>query len=99
MVDGTKVTAVPVELVQIGDKVQVFPGDAVPVDGVMVSDGDAGFDESLLTGESKSVAKQKGDFVIGGSRCLTGRVVMEVQRVGSGTMLNQISSLVDQPKI
>jgi Cu+-exporting ATPase len=96
LLDGTKVTSIPVELVQIGDKVQVFPGDAVPVDGVMVSDGEAGFDEALLTGESRAVAKQKGDVVIGGSRCLTGRVVMEVQRVGSGTMLNQISSLVEK---
>merc|ERR1719387_1243567 len=96
LLEGTKATSIPVEMVQIGDKVQVFPGDAVPVDGVMISDGEAGFDEALLTGESRAVPKRKGDFVIGGSRCLSGRVVMEVQRVGSGTMLNQISSLVER---
>jgi len=94
--DGTKASSIPVELVQIGDRVQVFPGDAVPVDGILVSEGEAGFDEALLTGESKMIMKQKGDFVIGGSRCLSGRVEMEVQRVGSGTMLNQISSLVER---
>jgi len=91
----TKAASVPVELLQIGDAIQVFPGEAVPVDGKMSSDGEARFDESLLTGESRPVKKFKGDAIIGGSRCLSGRVVMQVTRIGSGTMLSQISSLVE----
>jgi len=94
--DGTEATSVSVELIQLGDAIQVFPGEAVPVDGKMSSEGEATFDESLLTGEAKPMKKYKGDTIIGGSRCLSGRAVMQVTRIGSGTMLNQISSLVER---
>jgi Cu+-exporting ATPase len=91
----TRATSVPVELVQMGDAVQVFPGEAVPVDGIMSTESEATFDESLLTGESKPIRKYKGDKILGGSRSVTGRAVMQVTRIGSGTMLSQISSLVE----
>lgn len=50
---------------QLGDLLRVLPGDAVPVDGEIVSDGLAYCDESLLTGEAKAVRKEKGSKVIG----------------------------------
>jgi len=59
----------------------------------------AAFDESLLTGESRPVTKSNGDFIIGGSRCVSGRVELKVERLGSSTMLSQIMSLVEQAQL
>jgi len=97
--DAQPVT-MPVELLEIGDTLQIFPGEAAPTDGFMVSQsGVAAFDESLLTGESRPVTKNNGDFIIGGSRCVSGRVEMKVERLGSKTMLSQIMSLVEQAQL
>merc|ERR1719356_1112192 len=66
----------------------------------MVSEtGVAEFDESLLTGESRPVIKKNGDFIIGGSRCISGRAELRIERVGSKTMLNQITGLVERAQL
>jgi len=67
---------VPVEAVDADDAVVVGQSDRVPVDGTVV-EGDAAVDESLLTGESKPVAKAAGDRVVGGSTVVDGGVVVE----------------------
>ena len=67
---------VPVEAVDAADAVVVGQSDRVPVDGTVV-EGDAAVDESLLTGESKPVAKATGDRVVGGSTVVDGGVVVE----------------------
>merc|ERR1740138_1896610 len=97
---GTEAETVPVELLELGDILQVFPGEAAPADGVLASEaGAAEFDESLLTGESRPVKKQKGEFIIGGSKCVSGRVELQVQRLGSRTMLSQIMGLVQKAQL
>ena len=97
---GCQVEDVPTELLEIGDTLQIFPGETVPADGIMTSDcGFSEFDESLLTGESRPVRKKKGDVVIGGSTCLTGRSEMKVEKLGSGTMLSQIMNLVETAQL
>jgi len=98
--DVSQAESVPTQLLQLGDVVQVFPGEAVPTDGILVAGlGIAEFDESLLTGESQPVTKSAGDFVIGGSRCLSGRVELRVERLGSRTMVSQITSLVERAQL
>ncbi|CAK9003625.1 Copper-transporting ATPase HMA4 (Protein HEAVY METAL ATPASE 4) (OsHMA4) [Durusdinium trenchii] len=98
--NGTEVEDMPAQLLEIGDHLQIFPGETAPTDGIMTSDcGYAEFDESLLTGESRPVRKKKGDAIIGGSKCLTGRAEMQVEKLGSGTMLSQIMTLVETAQL
>lgn len=91
-IDGS-VEMVAVELLQPGDKVQVRPGEALPVDGVIV-EGQSSIDESMLTGESMPVAKGAGDSVTGASINKTGAFTYEVTRVGEDTTLAQIVKMV-----
>ncbi len=84
---------VPVEEVQVGDHLRVRPGQAVPVDGVVIS-GQSNVDESMLTGEPVPVVKQAGDLLTGGTLNGEGALIFEAQRVGAETRLNQIVELV-----
>ena len=86
---------IPLERVQPGDKLRVRPGEKVPVDGVVL-EGSTAVDESMITGESIPVEKQKGSRVIGATVNGTGSLVMEAQRVGSETLLAQIVRLVSE---
>ena len=84
---------VPLDDVVVGDKLRVRPGEAVPVDGVVV-EGQSSVDESLLTGEPLPVEKTAGAKVTGGTINKTGTFVMEAKRVGAETMLAGIVALV-----
>jgi len=84
---------VPLSLVRVGDVLRVRPGEAVPVDGVVV-EGSSTVDESMVTGESIPVAKQKGAKVIGATVNGTGAFLMRAERVGDATMLAQIVRMV-----
>ncbi len=86
-------TEVPVEQLKKGDRVRVRPGDKVPIDGIVVL-GHSTVDESMLTGEPLPVTKDQDKQVTGGTVNLTGSFVMEVQHVGSETMLAQIVQMV-----
>ena len=90
--DGSE-TEIPLEEVQIGDRLRVRPGDKVPVDGKVV-DGHSSVDESMITGEPVPVEKVAGDPVTGVTINGTGSLVMEATRVGSDTMLSQIVQMV-----
>src|SRR5579862_1588312 len=92
--DGTEVD-VPLELVQVGDRLRVRPGEKIPVDGVVV-DGGSAVDESMITGEPLPVEKRAGDSVIGATVNATGSLVMEARRVGSETTLAQIVRMVGE---
>ncbi|MGB5953564.1 MAG: HAD-IC family P-type ATPase, partial [Ornithinimicrobium sp.] len=81
------------EQVQLGDRLRVRPGEAVPVDG-LVQEGQSSVDESLVTGESMPVTKKTGDAVIGGTINQSGSLVMEAQKVGKDTMLSRIVAMV-----
>ncbi|SHH70193.1 Cu2+-exporting ATPase [Desulfofustis glycolicus DSM 9705] len=78
-----------------GDKVLVKPGEKVPADGTIV-DGNSSVNESMLTGESKPVAKGSGDEVIGGAVNGEGSLTIEVKKVGADSFLNQVMDMVEK---
>ncbi|MEO6151637.1 MAG: heavy metal translocating P-type ATPase [Croceibacterium sp.] len=80
-------------VVVAGDQLRVRPGEAVPVDGVVV-EGRSAVDESMLTGEPLPVAKAAGDSVTGGTVNGTGSLLMEARAVGANTMLARIVKMV-----
>ena len=84
---------IQLERVVIGDRLRVRPGEKVPVDGV-IEEGQSSVDESMITGESIPVAKQKRDNVIGGTLNRNGSFIMRAERVGAETLLAQIVQLV-----
>jgi Cu+-exporting ATPase len=95
ILDGGSEEDVPLNMVHIGDRLRVRPGEKVPVDGEVL-EGRSSIDESMLTGESMPVAKQPGSHVIGGTQNANGSLVMGAERVGAATMLGQIVQLVAQ---
>ncbi len=90
--DGTE-EDVPLDQVQVGDRLRVRPGEKVPVDGVVI-EGSSSIDESMVTGEPIPVEKQAGDRVIGATVNATGSFVLRAERVGSETLLAQIVQMV-----
>lgn len=84
---------IPVAEVAAGDRLRLRPGEAVPVDGVVL-EGRSSVEESLVTGESLPVAKQSGDELIGGTLNGTGALVMRAEAVGEATMLARIVAMV-----
>ena len=92
--DGTE-RDVPLELVHVGDRLRVRPGERLPVDGVVI-DGATTVDESMVTGEPIPVEKTAGASVTGGTVNGTGTLVMEARRVGSDTLLAQIVRMVSE---
>ena len=80
---------VPLEAVQVGDRLRVRPGEKVPVDGTVV-EGRSAVDESMLTGEPVPVEKAPGDPVTGATLNGRGSLVIEAERVGADTVLAQI---------
>lgn len=79
--------------VHAGDKLRVRPGDKVPVDGIVL-EGRSALDESMVTGESMPVTKEKDARVIGGTLNTTGSFVMRADKIGSDTLLAQIVQMV-----
>ncbi len=88
-------TAKSVDLkdVQIGDNVLVKAGGKIPADGTVV-DGKTTVNESMITGESKEIAKEKGSKVIGGSVNGSGTITVEVTGTGESGYLAQVMQLV-----
>ena len=86
---------VPLDRVQVGDRVRVRPGDKMPVDGVVL-EGRSSVDESMVTGEPIPVEKTPGSRVIGGTVNGTGGFVMRAERIGRDTLLAQIVHMVSE---
>jgi Cu+-exporting ATPase len=91
--DDGREEEIPLENVQVGDRLRVRPGDKVPVDGLVV-DGRSSVDESMITGEPIPVEKVAGEQVTGATINGTGTLVIEATRVGADTMLAQIVEMV-----
>jgi hypothetical protein len=90
--DGTE-EDVPLEHVQVDDRMRVRPGEKIPVDGVVV-EGYSHVDEAMVTGEPLPVEKQAGDKVIGATINGTGGIVVRAEKVGSETLLARIVTMV-----
>ena len=88
---GTEV--VPLASLAVGDVVLVRPGTRVPADGT-VTEGAADVDESMITGESRPVAKQPGEQVVAGTVAAGGSLRVRVTAVGEQTALSGIMRLV-----
>ncbi len=86
---------IALDAVQAGDKLRVRPGDKVPVDGTVL-DGRSSLDESMVTGESMPVTKEKDSRVIGGTLNQSGSFVMRADKIGKDTVLAQIVQMVAQ---
>ena len=94
--DGTEYDA-PLENIMGGDRLRVRPGDAIPVDGVVI-EGRSSLDESMLTGESMPVEKGPGDAVTGATINKNGSLVIEAGKVGADTVLAQIVAMVSNAR-
>ena len=92
--DGTEAD-VPIEHVQVGDRLRVRPGERIPVDGVLQS-GASSVDESMITGEPIPTEKTVGSRVTGGTVNGTGAFVMTADRVGAETLLARIVKMVSE---
>ncbi len=86
---------VPIEKIQVGNRLRVRPGEKVPVDGVIL-EGTSSVDESMLTGESIPIEKSPGKQVTGATVNGTGSFVMRAERVGADTVLSQIVRYVSE---
>jgi len=91
--DDSSDEEVSLDAVQAGDHLRVRPGDKVPVDGVVL-DGRSALDESMVTGESMPVTKERGARVIGGTLNKSGSFIMRADKVGRDTLLSQIVQMV-----
>src|SRR5690606_9263608 len=84
---------VPLDQVQVGDRLRVRPGEKVPVDGV-VEEGRSAVDESMISGEPIPVEKGPGDRVVGSTVNQAGGFVMRAEKVGADTLLARIVQMV-----
>ncbi len=90
--DGTD-EDVPLDAVEVGDRLRVRPGEKVPVDGVVI-EGESHVDESMVTGEPIPARKNAGDRVVGATANGTGAFVMRAEKVGSDMLLSRIVAMV-----
>jgi Cu2+-exporting ATPase len=92
-VTGAGVETIELAALAVGDIVLVRPGGRVPADGSVV-EGAADVDESMITGESRSVAKEPGDRVVAGTIAVGGSLRVRVDAIGDDTALSGIMRLV-----
>ncbi len=92
---GGKESEVPLQAIQVGDKLRVRPGEKIPVDGIVLS-GTSSVDESMISGEPIPVEKNSGTKVIGATLNGTGGLVIQAEKIGRDTLLSQIVQMVAQ---
>lgn len=88
-------STIPIEAVKVGFLVLIKPGERIPVDGE-VEEGVSPVDESMITGESLPVSKNKGSKVTGGSLNLTGTFKVRVDKIGEESFLSQMIDLIKE---
>lgn len=81
-----------------GDIIVMKPGERIPADGTIIS-GFSTIDESMLTGESFPVEKNKDSSVIGGTLNLTGSFNFKIEKLGDNSVLGQIISLIEKANL
>ena len=92
--DGIK-SLVSIENIQIGDIIELKPGEKVVIDGVVTS-GQGSFDESSLTGENEPLYKQNSDAILSGSICLDSVIYYEASKDVSSSLLTSIVNLLEE---
>ena len=88
-----KEVMIPSRNLKPGDEVKVYAGEIIPRDG-LVNEGKAFVDESMMTGESNPVFKEKGDHVIGGTKIASDKVVVEITAEAGRSFLDQMVGLI-----
>ncbi|MFB6197228.1 MAG: heavy metal translocating P-type ATPase, partial [Halobacteriaceae archaeon] len=88
-------TEIPLEDVEVGDRMKVRPGEKIPTDGIVIK-GQSAVDESMVTGESVPVEKSEGDEVVGSTINENGVLIIEATKVGADTALQQIVQTVKE---
>ena len=86
---------VPLEILAVGDLIRVRPGEKIAVDGI-VTDGRSSVDESMVTGESMPVTKEKDSPVVGGTINRSGTLVIRAEKLGRDSMLARIVQMVSE---
>jgi K+-transporting ATPase ATPase B chain len=76
-----------------GDEVRIYAGEIIPRDG-LVNAGKAFVDESMMTGESNPVFKEKGDHVIGGTKVASDKLIIEISSEAGRSFLDQMVGLI-----
>ena len=93
--EGGREEDIPLENVQVGDRLRVRPGEKIPTDGVLL-EGQSSVDESMVTGEPIPVEKISGSKVVGATVNRTGTFLMTAEKVGSETLLSRIVHMVSE---
>lgn len=93
--DNGREEEIPLDHVQLSDRLRVRPGDKVPVDGLVI-EGRSFVDESMITGEPIPVEKGPGQALTGATINGSGSLIMEATRVGADTVLSQIVEMVEK---
>ncbi len=102
IVDGDKIEEVPISTIEVGDVLEVRPGEKVPVDGEVISaesfmTPDAAYvDESMITGEPTPAEKKKGSKVLAGTIPSQGKFRMKARQIGEDTALAHIIRMVQE---
>ncbi len=91
---NNKEQKISVDEVLVGDTIIIKPGDIIPVDGIIIK-GKSLVDESMITGESIPLEKNKGDKVIGGTINKNGSFYFKAEKIGANTTLSKIIKLVE----
>lgn len=94
IIDGIE-QEIPIATVKVGYKIQVRPGEKIPVDGVVVT-GSSFVDESMISGEPVAVEKKAGEKVFAGTINQKGSFQFQAEKVGGDTILAQIIKMVQQ---
>ncbi len=93
VVNGDSETVIPAMQVKAGDILRVFPGETVPVDGVVIS-GNTSVNQAVMTGESLPVDKSAGDSVSSGTVNQFGTFEMKAEKVGEDSSIQRMIRLV-----
>lgn len=102
IVDGDRIEEVPISTIEVGDIIEVHPGEKVPVDGEVISaesfmTPDAAYvDESMITGEPTPAEKKKASKVLAGTIPSQGVFRMKANEIGENTALAHIIRMVQE---
>lgn len=95
LVTGNDTKMIKLEKIKVGDILRVFPGETIPVDAKII-EGNTSIDQSVMTGESLPVDKEKGDEVYGGTINRFGAVDIMATRVGEDSSLQKLIGMVKE---